>query len=115
MASLKLCSNRQCFLDKLYHGLRAPVRRLISISSVAVVMNNPNIIDLLFLDSSTADSYRSQTDSMPDDAEMLNTFAVCQERAYAYGSLHDPHGKVWVRLGVPIAFLIATSKEGTSS
>lgn len=52
---------------------------------------------------------------MPDNVEMLNTFAVCQGRAYAYGSLHNPYGKVRVRLGVPIAFLIATSKEGTSS
>lgn len=49
MMSSKLCSRGQCLFYKLYHDLRASIGRLISVASVAVIVNNPYIVDPLFL------------------------------------------------------------------
>lgn len=56
---------------------------------MAVIMDNPDTIDLLFFKPGTAETKWSESNAMTDNAEMLNTSAVCQGRAKLYSSLHD--------------------------
>lgn len=82
---------------------------------MAIVMNNPDTIDLLLFNPRTTETNWSESNAVADDAEMLNTITVSQGRAKFYGSLHDSIRQVWVELGVPIAFLITATKYCTST
>lgn len=77
-ADLKSCSDGLYLSYKLHSSLRASIRCLIPIATVTVIMDDPDLIDLLFLKPGTAETDWSESNVMTNDAEMLDTFAICQ-------------------------------------
>lgn len=80
---------------------------------MAVVMDNPDPIDNFFIEPSTEETNWSESHAMTNNTEVLDTFAACKGRAKLHSSLHDSIRQVWVKLRVPIAFLITTTKYCT--
>ena len=52
---------------------------------------------------------------MTNDTEVLDSSAACQRRTELDSSFHNPIGQVRIKLGVPIAFLITSTKYCTSA
>jgi hypothetical protein len=75
----------------------------------------PNSVDFFKLNSGPGFPNWPQTDTMTDNVKMLNTFSTGQFWTDIDTSLHDPNGEVRVWLGFPIAFLIATSEDCTTT
>lgn len=89
MTPSQMRSRGQCLFYKLYNDLRASIRRLIPVTSMAVVVNNPYVVDPLFLQACSPETDGPEADAMPDNAKMLNTLSACQRWAYIDASLHD--------------------------
>jgi len=56
MSPSKICSRGQCPFYKLYHDLRASIGRLISVTSMAIVVNHKYVFDLLFFKARPAET-----------------------------------------------------------
>lgn len=52
---------------------------------------------------------------MTDDAEMFDSFSVCESWAEGYRALHDADCEVWIGLRVPVVFLEAASEDGATA
>jgi len=89
MTPSQIRSRGQCLFYKLCNDLRASIRRLIPVTSMAVVVNNPYVVDPLFLQACSPKTDGPEADAMPDNAKMLNTLSACQRWANIDTSLHD--------------------------
>lgn len=79
-----------------------------------VVMDDPQSLDFLLLESGAPDAQRSQPHPVADDAQVLHAFTPGQGRTHFHGLFHDPVGEVEVDLGVPVAVLDAPAEESAS-
>lgn len=72
-------------------------------------MNSPQALDILLLQPRAPKSQRPQSDTVADDAQVLNAFAAGQSRAQRYCPRHDSVSEFEVDLRIPVALLVAAT------
>ena len=92
------CSFLCDFFHKSDSSLRRTIGRLIAVASMTVLVDNPNASNFLFLYSRSTFAHGPQANTVTDDAESVNTFAVSESRYKFHASLHDPDSKIGIGL-----------------
>lgn len=99
------CQFGRDFLHESNCFLRGSVRRLITVATMSILMDDPDAIDPLFFYSRASFTHRSQANAVSDDVERFNAFPAGQCWNELNAALQDPNSEIGIGLRFPVVLL----------
>lgn len=99
------------FINQIDCRLRAAIRTLVPSPPGPVVMHNPYSANNFPLNAIPTFTHRTQSNSMPNNIQTLNTIPTSQRRIHLHGPLHNPYCKIRIRLRLPTPLLIRAAQN----